>query len=184
LKGFLPIYTRRAGAVYAFSMRLSAHFVLHELTRSQLAVRHAIENRPDAHELANLHLLCEGFLEPLRADIGRPIHPSSGFRCRALNRLLGSRDSSQHCRGEAVDFEVLGLANVDLARHIASHMLFDQLILEYPQADAPYAGWIHVSYRENGNRRQVLTRLKNGFRRGLIVPERRESGRTGGNNRQ
>ena len=151
-------------------MRLSAHFVLHELTRSQLAARHGIENRPNARALSNLRHLCHGFLEPLQADIGRPIHPTSGFRCLALNRLLGSNDRSRHCLGQTVDFEIAGMANADLARHIASTRVFDQLILEYPQADAPQAGWVHVSYARAENRGQVLTRLKTGYQQGIVVP--------------
>jgi hypothetical protein len=35
---------------------------------------------------------------------------------------------------------------------------FDQLILEFYKADDPSAGWVHVSYNEQGsNRKQVLT---------------------------
>lgn len=150
-------------------MRLSAHFFLHELTRSQLAARHGLPNRPDIVAMDNLRQLCQHILEPLRMHYGRPIHPSSGFRHRDVNRLLGSSDKSQHCRGEAVDFEIAGIANDDLAAHIAAHLDFDQLILEYPQAGQPHAGWIHVSYKRAGNRNNVLTRTKQGYQPGLCL---------------
>ena len=29
-----------------------------------------------------------------------------------LNRLLGSQDTSTHCLGEAVDFEIIGVSNI------------------------------------------------------------------------
>ncbi len=148
-------------------MRLSAHFFLHELTRSQLAARHGLENYPDSVVIDNLTALCREALEPLRRHFGRPIHPTSGYRSRAVNRLLGSSDNSQHCRGEAVDFEIAGIANIDVATHIEAHMRFDQLILEYPQANRPQAGWIHLSFTRGRNRRSVLTRLKSGYRQGL-----------------
>ncbi len=148
-------------------MRLSAHFSLFEMTRSQLAARHRLENRPDSVAIDNLMALCREVMEPLRAHFACPIHPTSGYRGRAVNRLLGSSDNSQHCRGEAVDFEIAGIANIDIARHIETHLCFDQLILEYPQIGQPNAGWIHISYSRGANRQSVLTRLANGYKQGL-----------------
>ena len=152
-------------------MRLSAHFSLHELTRSQLANRYGLDNTPHEAALTALKPLCTGFLEPLRVHVRRPIYPSSGFRAPSVNRLLGSHDGSQHCRGEAVDFEVGGFSNINLARHIAENMAFDQLILEYPQPDNPHAGWLHVSYRDGHNRQMVLTRTKSGYKRGIALAD-------------
>lgn len=148
-------------------MRLSAHFFLRELTRSQLASRHALDNTPNAVARDNLKRLCLNILEPLRVHYARPIHPSSGYRSRPLNRLLGSSDRSQHCRGEAVDFEIAGIANLDLAKHIAAQLEFDQLILEYPQIGLPHAGWVHVSFNRANNRKTVMTRTTEGFFDGL-----------------
>lgn len=154
-------------------MRLSDHFYLYEFTRSQLASRHGLANHPSEPQIEALRLLCRHALEPVRAHFKVPIRPSSGFRCVALNRLLGSRDTSSHCSGEAVDFELMGVANVQLAHWVADNLQFDQLILEYLQADNPHGGWVHLSYRKHGNRAQCLTRDANGYRRGLPhVPER------------
>ena len=152
---------------------LSDHFFLHELTRSQIATRHALPNQPDQQQIEALQLLCREVLEPVRRHVKVPIGPSSGYRSLTLNRLLGSRDSSSHCRGEAVDFEVMGVANIRLAHWISDNLEFDQLILEYPQAENGNAGWLHVSYKAQGNRAQRLTRQHNGYHFGLPrVPER------------
>lgn len=148
-------------------MRLSAHFFLHEMTRSQLATRHGLDNQPDSVAIDNLIALCRNVLEPLRRHYGKPIYPTSGYRCRAVNRLLGSSDKSQHCRGEAVDFEIAGIGNMTLARHIEANLAFDQLILEFTQEKDMLAFWIHISYRRGANRQSVLTRFQDGYQRGL-----------------
>ena len=148
-------------------MRLSDHFYLHEMIRSQLATRHAIANQPDSGQIDALRRLCCFVMDPTRRHFGVPIVPSSGFRCRRLNRLLGSRDTSSHCTGEAVDFEIIGIPNLDLAHWMAENLVFDQLILEYPQVDNARAGWVHVSYKGGKNRGQCLTRHQNGYLRGL-----------------
>ncbi|MGB2206561.1 MAG: D-Ala-D-Ala carboxypeptidase family metallohydrolase [Parvibaculales bacterium] len=136
-------------------MRLSDHFYLHEMTRLQLATRHQIVNQPNATQIDALR------------HFGVPIVPSSGFRCLTLNRLLGSQDTSKHCLGEAVDFEIIGVSNICLAHWMAQNLVFDQLILEYPQVDDGRAGWVHVSCRGAGNRGQCLTRRQNGYIGGL-----------------
>lgn len=144
-------------------MKLSPHFSLTEMCKSQTASRRGIANVPDEAAQASLRRLCETILEPVRAHYRRPILPSSGFRSPALNRAVGGSSNSQHCVGEAVDFEVPGIANVDLAEWIHVMLDFDQLILEYPQAHDPSAGWVHVSFRHTDNRNQLLTRLSDGI---------------------
>ena len=148
-------------------MRLSDHFYLHEMTRSQLATRHQIVNQPNAAQIDALRHLCRDVMEPVRRHFGVPIVPSSGFRCLTLKRLLGSQDTSKNCLGEAVDFEIIGVSNICLAHWMAQNLVFDQLILEYPQVDDGRAGWVHVSCRGAGNRGQCLTRRQNGYIGGL-----------------
>lgn len=149
-------------------MRLSPNFTLVELSRSHLAVRLRIVNNPGVHEVAALRRLAETVLEPVREHFGRPVFVSSGFRCPALNEAVGSTPQSQHLRGEAADFEVPGIANVDVARWIAACLDFDQLVLEYWRPNDPAAGWIHCSYvSPHANRRDVLTAGSTGATGGL-----------------
>lgn len=148
-------------------MRLSPHFSLHEMCRSQLASRLAIDNRPDAAAVSCMRVLCTQVLEPIRAHVKRPFSPSSGFRCRALNRALGSQDTSQHCLGQAVDVDILDLGRQDLAQWIVASLAFDQLIIEYPQADNVAAGWLHISFVTGGNRNETLTKTPAGYHRGF-----------------
>ena len=70
---------------------------------------------------------------------------------------IGSKATSQHTKGEAADFEIAGISNLQVAYWIQSNTDFDQLILEYWKEDDPNAGWIHCSFKEGSNRKQVLT---------------------------
>jgi len=139
-------------------MQLSKHFKLKEFTKSQIAARNGINNTPHSGDVKNLENLCYEVLEPVRAKFDKPVIINSGFRCLEVNRLLGSSDSSQHTKGQAVDFEIAGVANIQVAYWVQSNCDFDQLILEFYKPDDGQAGWVHVSYNEKGaNRKQVLT---------------------------
>ena len=130
-------------------MRLSKHFTLAEFTRSNTASRRGIDNTPSAKHIAAMKLLCEEVLEPLRAHFGgRPVRVTSGFRSPALCRAIGSSSRSQHAKGEAVDFEIPGVSNYEVACWIRDNLTFDQLILECYTQGSPNSGWIHVSYRK------------------------------------
>ncbi len=137
-------------------MRLSKHFPLSELTKSQTAKRLGIGNNPDNHALGNLRALAHNILEPVRLHYKIPFIPSSGYRSLKLNRALGSRDGSQHTKGEAVDFEIPGIANLDLAEWIMRNLEVDQLILEFHDQEISDSGWVHCSYRSGNNRGECL----------------------------
>lgn len=136
---------------------LSKHFTLAEFTRSQTATRHGISNRPTPAHLDAMKLLCERVLEPVREHFGRPVRITSGYRSAALNRKIGGSQTSQHSRGEAADFEIPGIDNRTVAKWIRDNLRFDQLILEGAKRGDPNAGWIHVSYRADRARMDVLT---------------------------
>ena len=145
-------------------MKLSEHFTLAEAAKSQRAVRLGIDNRPPETLHAALRLVAVKILEPVRAHFGIPFSPSSWYRCQSLNDAVGSKPTSQHMKGEAVDLELPGVPNIVLARWIAENLEFDQLILEFWRDDDPTAGWVHVSYRAANNRGEILT-IGDGVRR-------------------
>lgn len=139
---------------------LSPHIGRTEFEHSETAAAHRLTNAMPDQLIPAAHALCLGLLEPIRAQFGVPIRINSGYRCLALNRLLGSRDSSQHRRGEAADIELPeGPSNAELARWIAcSGLPFDQLILESYREGQPRSGWVHVSHAlGRAQRGQVLT---------------------------
>ena len=63
-------------------------------------------------------------------------------------------------RGQAADFECYGVDNRELFDWITQNLDFDQAILEFYDGDAN-SGWLHVSYNEDGNRKQTLRAFRN-----------------------
>ena len=156
-------------------MQLSKHFSLKEMTKSMTAQRKGIDNTPGAGEIKSLGDLCYEVLEPLRAHFDKPVTITSGYRSEALCEAIGSKKTSQHAKGQAVDLEIGGIPNIKIAYWLSNNVDFDQLILEYYDKDDPAGGWVHVSYNEKGaNRKQVLTYDGKKFENGL--PDMKWSG--------
>ena len=128
-------------------MQLSKNFKLSEFTHSKTAVEHNIDNTPSPSEVANLKILCEKLLQPLRDVYARPMAISSGYRNEELNKKVGGVSTSQHMRGQAADVAVPN-PRLLLDILIASGIKFDQAIL--------YPSFLHLSYNEGKNRMQKL----------------------------
>jgi hypothetical protein len=139
-------------------MKISTHLNLAEVTRSDSAKRHGIDNTPTAEHLENFKLLAEKVFEPIRLHFKEPIFISSGYRSKALNDFIGGSASSQHCKGQAIDIDMdgskAGVTNKMVFDFIKSRLDFDQLIAEFPENSNP--AWVHVSYVKTGNRKQIL----------------------------
>ena len=143
-------------------MKLSNNFSLKELTASQTAERKGISNNPSEDHMTNLKELCENVLQKVRDHYGKVVSVSSGYRSPELCVAIGSSVNSQHAKGQAADFEVFGLSNAELCKWISENIDFDQLILEYHNIGEPNSGWIHCSYRSDGeNRKQILRAYRN-----------------------
>nr|BAR19922.1 peptidase M15 [uncultured Mediterranean phage uvMED] len=147
-------------------MNLSKHFTLEEFEKSQTATRKGITNKAGSGEIKNLGDLCYEVLEPVRAKFDKPVTITSGYRSPELSEAIGSKATSQHCSGEAVDFEIAGVSNLQVALWLTNNCSFDQCILEFYTGEAN-SGWIHVSYKEGSNRKQVLTYDGKSYTNGL-----------------
>jgi hypothetical protein len=149
-------------------MNLTNNFSLKEMTQSQTALRNNLDNTPDEKQIENLQNLCEKILQPLREHYNLPIKVTSGFRSEKLATMIGSKSTSQHCKGEAVDFEIPGVDNKEVATKIKNEFTFDQLILEYYNDTDINSGWIHVSLKnttfENDNRQMALIKDEQGYK--------------------
>jgi len=152
------------------TVRLSDHFTLNEFTKSQTAERKGIANSPNEIHVIAMESLCYNILERVRAAFAKPIIVNSGYRSVALCEAIGSKSTSQHCDGEAVDIEIQGVSNYDLAKYIEKELNFDQLILECWDGIEPNSGWVHISYvNDVANRKDVLTYTRaNGYTKGII----------------
>ncbi len=149
--------------------QLSPHFSLEELTFSQTAARQGIDNTASPQIAANL-VLVVGILEDIRSLLGDvPLHISSGYRCPALNTLIGGSRTSAHMNWLAADFTAPDFGSVlEVAQAIAaSGLVFDQLIHEY-------GTWVHVGMAASGvtPRRQLLTIFKGtGYMPGILAAQ-------------
>jgi len=137
-------------------MKLSDNFSLAELIKSQTAERCNIDNNPDKEHIVSLEKLCDNILQPVRDYFQKPVMISSGYRSPELSQKIGSSSRSQHCKGQAADFEIHSVSNYDLAVWIKNNLQIDQLILEFHNRDEPNSGWVHCSYSTTENRNQSL----------------------------
>ena len=137
-------------------MQLSKHFKLIEFTKSMTAIRKGISNEAGSGEIKNLTDLCYGILEPVRAKFEKPVIITSGYRSEELCEAIGS--------------------NLQVALWIQNNCDFDQLILEFWKEEDkdPNSGWIHASFSQGNNRKQVLTFDGKSYTNGL--PEAKWSG--------
>ena len=143
----------------AETIRLSKNFALSEMVKSATAERLNVDNSPSDIHLVNLTHLAIHILQPVRDQFG-VITINSGYRSPALNAKVGGSKTSQHCNGQAADFESFSTPNPDLAKWIANNLEFDQLILEFYDGVNPNSGWVHCSYNLMGNRKKIMTALK------------------------
>jgi len=146
-------------------MKLTDNFSLKEMTQSQTALKNNVDNEPNAEQIENLKQLCQTILQPIREDFQLPIKITSGFRSPELCEIIGSKPTSQHCANEcaAADFEIPGVDNKKVFKHIIENLPYDQIILEYYDESDINSGWSHVSWSKNP-RGQALTKDKEGYK--------------------
>ncbi len=133
--------------------RLTEHWTLEELCRSNTADEFHIDNTPSVEAAVCLRVLAEEVLEPARQLIGRPMIPSSGYRCPTLNShpKIRGKENSQHLRGEALDF-VCNDMDEAFKTIAESEIPYDQVIRETVGTH----DWIHISHTaRHPNRRDA-----------------------------
>lgn len=150
------------------------NFRMYEVARSQTAARHNIDNTPPADIIAAAQALAVNVLQPIRNEFGS-FSPQSWYRSEALERQLCQKSfmswrdrnpgktwqdyfaRKSHPKGEAVDFEIIGISNDELFQWCKENLEFDQLIREFPKAGDPTSGWVHISYSATNNRNEAFT---------------------------
>lgn len=131
------------------------NFKPNEFIESSTAKMEGIDNNIyDPDVLANLNRTADKAQE-IRELLGSALRISSAYRCLKLNRLLGSKDTSQHPKGQAIDFTCKGYGSPEDIIHFLKRekVEVDQCLME--------GSWIHLSIRERGeNRNQFAYYLK------------------------
>lgn len=158
--------------------KLSEHFTKEEFCFSETANKYGKKNEPTSIHLKTLIHTCEYFFEPLRCLFNNEfknyknekvksvcIVITSGYRSKEVNELLRKEgynpsSTSQHCTGEAGDFEVViitvsgkryTLPYTDTYKFIKKwvkegKLSVDQLICE--KSGSMF--WVHASYKAGG----------------------------------
>ena len=141
---------------------ISKHISWKEATHSNTAEKKEIENNPNEAQIQCMKKVAKEVFEPLRVWANEPIRVNSFFRSPELCEAIGSKKTSQHAKGQAIDIDALGdKTNADLFNYIKENLNFDQLIWEFGDDENP--DWIHVSYvGVNGNRNRILKASKKG----------------------
>ena len=141
---------------------ISKHINWREAIRSETAKKKEIENTPGELVVQNMKKLAKNVFEPLREWANEPIRVNSFYRSPELCIAIGSKTTSQHTKGQAIDIDATGdKTNSDLFNYIKDNLDFDQLIWEFGDDENP--DWIHVSYiGVNGNRNRILKAVKKG----------------------
>lgn len=145
---------------------ISLHISYKEATFSPTAVRFGYNNTPNTIQLLNMKLLANNVFELIRNHFSMPIFITSFFRCPELNTHIGGAKNSQHMAnfGAAMDIDNdaknANPTNKVIFNYIKDNLDFDQLIWEYGDSNAP--DWVHVSFNQGHNRKQIL-RCVNGY---------------------
>lgn len=137
---------------------------LKEATKSQTAIRLGIDNTPTPEQMTAIADTAVHVVDAVRNKF-QGVDVSSFFRSPKLNKKVGGSTTSQHCKGEAVDLDSKDNAlNLAIFNFVKDNLVYDQIILEYPDADGT-PSWVHVSFVQHPkiNRGQILVKLKDKY---------------------
>lgn len=128
---------------------VSGWFAWEETYASETAERLGIDNTPPAAVRPSI-VVTAHHMDRVRKLLAAPVLVSSWYRSLALNRAIGSKDTSQHVAGVAVDFRAPQYGSpakvFDYLRALRHDLAIDQLILEF--AHRPSGGWVHISFTD------------------------------------
>ncbi len=136
-------------------MRISKNYTMEEFAVSK-DFPNLVEPVPEVYQ-QNVIDLVTNLLQPVNDATGWKNLITSGYRPNKLNKAVGGSLTSDHRFGRASDNnfykeengKVIYISSYDVANTVLKLKLkFDQMIL--------YPGFVHLSYRKNKNRNQVL----------------------------
>jgi zinc D-Ala-D-Ala carboxypeptidase len=133
------------------------NFAPEEFWHSNTAKRLGINNKPPVELLENGLILADKMQE-IRDLLDKPIKINSAYRSPKINKLVGSKPTSQHLKFQACDFvSTFGTPEKIVLFLKENRVEVDQCLIEF-------GSWVHLSIKKNGNRNQFAYLDKNGFR--------------------
>lgn len=130
-----------------------------EFFESNTAKLKNINNTTDDTKLLENGAILADKIQEIREILGYPIKINSAYRCLQLNRIIGSKDTSQHIKFEAVDFNCDSFGNPEkIVLFLKDRTIeVDQCLVEQNGKRS----WVHLSIKKERNRNQ-FGRLING----------------------
>ena len=138
---------------YSFLTR--KNFQPEDFFASEKAVKLRIDNHTtNPIILKNLAVVADK-IQQIRDLLGKPIKVDSAYRCLEVNRAVESEDTSQHLKGQAIDFICPDFGTpADIFQFLQDNNVeVDQCLME--------GTWIHVSIKSDLNRNE-FAKLING----------------------
>lgn len=134
-------------------------FKWEEFFNSPTAEAKGIENTTDDIELLKNGAILADKMQEIRDLLKYPIRINSAYRCLDLNRAIKSKDTSQHIKFQAADFDADSFGNPEkIVLFLKEQGIeVDQCLVEQNGK----RNWVHLSIKKEGNRNQ-FARLING----------------------
>ncbi|MBR2505384.1 MAG: hypothetical protein IKB70_00375 [Bacilli bacterium] len=135
------------------SIQITQHFSLDELTTTDRVKFKDKNYQYGLSKITQMNILAH-FAEQVRLVVGCPMKITSGIRCEELNAVVGGSKTSQHLKGEAIDFIPTKIKIKTAFDKIKkSNLEFGQLIIE----NDGKSEWLHISI---GHKKQILRAIK------------------------
>lgn len=123
---------------------MAIYFTIKEMTKSQTAKLHHIDNTPTKKVIENLKKVMY-ILDMIRVYMEKPIFINSGYRCKKLNEKVGGVQKSMHTRGLAADFRTEKEEDISIMFEFLKKNQKDFKIIELIN----YTTFIHVGVSES-----------------------------------
>ena len=139
------------------NFQLSDNFTLGQLSSRAVVTKKRVQSQLGlkyGEIVFNLQGMALNVCEPILALFPN-MFVTSGFR----HPISGSRNTSDHLKGQAVDMQFRNVNKSDyynIAEKIAENVNFDKLLLEYKDTGTKLP-WIHVSFKVDNPRKIILT---------------------------
>jgi hypothetical protein len=115
------------------------NFSPEEFTQSNTARVERIDNDVYNQDVLDNLCLVADKAQEIRNLLNKAVKINSGYRCLKLNRFIGSKDTSQHVKGQAIDFIAPSFGEPkDIIKFLKdNNVIVDQCLME--------GSWIHLS---------------------------------------
>lgn len=130
------------------------YFKFKEMINSAKAEQFQIDNFPKDCDIIDNIIFTLEKLDAIREEYGLPLYVTSGYRCPELNTKVGGKETSQHLKGQAAD---INLGSVEKNQAFFNWLVCNKDDIEFDQLiDESHFQWVHVSFKKENNRKQVL----------------------------